>query len=151
MSEHITRLAERLQQQVGESHNKPTVKQFEEMLTDALGAEHLTVEPDTDEPETETEDDVPEGFERLASGLFDLIASGLFDLIAGALAPADHHDEYMSLLTLAMKYSIHVTERAIEEGQLDIADDALTASKALFETLKTVHEAALDALEEDVQ
>ena len=57
----------------------------------------------------------------------------------------------MSLLTLAMKYSIHVTERAIEEGQLDIADDALTASKALFETLKTVHEAALDALEEDVQ
>lgn len=67
MSEHITRLAERLQQQVGESHNKPTVKQFEEMLTDALGAEHLT------------------------------------------------------------------------------------ASKALFETLKTVHEAALDALEEDVQ
>ena len=50
-----------------------------------------------------------------------------------------------------MKYSIHVTERAIEEGQLDIADDALTASKALFETLKTVHEAALDALEEDVQ
>lgn len=143
MSEHITRLAERLQQQVGESHNKPTVKQFEEMLTDALGAEHLTVEPDTDEPETETEDDVPEGFERLASGLFDLIA--------GALAPADHHDEYMSLLALAMKYSIHVTERVIEEGQLDIADDALTASKALFETLKTVHEAALDALEEDVQ
>lgn len=144
MSEHITRLAERLQQQVGESHNKPTVKQFEEMLTDALGAEHLTVEPDTDEPETETEDDVPEGFERLASGLFGLIA--------GALAPADHHDEYiMSLLALAMMYSIHVTERAIEEGQLDIADDALTASKALFETLKTVHEAALDALEEDVQ
>lgn len=141
MSEHITRLAERLQQQVGESHNKPTVKQFEEMLTDALGAEHLTVEPDTDEPETE--DDVPEGFERLASGLFDLIA--------GALAPADHHDEYKSLLALAMKYSIHVTEHAIEEGQLDIADDALTASKALFETLKTVHEAALDALEEDVQ
>ena len=66
MSEHITRLAERLQQQVGESHNKPTVKQFEEMLTDALGAEHLTVEPDTDEPETETEDDVPEGFANAA-------------------------------------------------------------------------------------
>lgn len=132
MSEHITRLAERLQQQVGESHNKPTVKQFEEMLTDALGAEHLTVEPDTDEPETETEDDVPEDFERLASGLFDLIA--------GALAPADHHDEYMSLLALAMKYSIHVTERAIEKEQLDIADAALLTAKAALEALKTVRE-----------
>ena len=144
MSEHITRLAERLQQQVGESHNKPTVKQFEEMLTDALGAEHLTVEPDTDEPETETEDDVPEGFERLVNGAFGLFTTAEFDM-------ADRYDEYKSLLALAMKYSIHVTERAIEEGQLDIADDALTASKALFETLKTVHEAALDALEEDVQ
>ena len=132
MSEHITRLAERLQQQVGESHNKPTVKQFEEMLTDALDAEHLTVEPDTDEPETETEDDVPEGFERLASGLFDLIA--------GALAPADHHDEYMSLLALAAKYAVHVTEHAVEKEQLDIADAALLTAKAALEALKTVRE-----------
>lgn len=62
-----------------------------------------------------------------------------------------HHNEYMSLLALAMMYSMHVTEHAIEEGQMDIADDALTVAKALFEALTAVHESALDALEEDVQ
>lgn len=142
MSEHIPRLAERLQQQVCESHNKPTGKQFEEMLTDALDAEHLTVERATDEPETETEDDVPEGFERTVKGLFGMVAASYL---------ADRHDEYMSLLALAMMYSMHVTEHAIEEGQMDIADDALTVAKASFEALTAVHESALDALEEDVQ
>lgn len=133
MSEHITRLAERLQQQVGESRNKPTVKQFEEMLTDALDAEHLTVEPDTDEPETETEDDVPEGFERLVNGAFGLFTTAEFDM-------ADRYDEYKSLLALAAKYAVHVTEHAVEKEQLDIADAALLTAKAALEALKTVRE-----------
>lgn len=92
MSEHITRLAERLQQQVGESHNKPTGKQFEEMLTDALDAEHLTIEPATDEPETETEDDVPEGFERTVKGVFGLSPIEEFNMDS-----ADRYAEYKSL------------------------------------------------------
>lgn len=135
MSEHITRLAERLQQQVGESHNKPTGKQFEEMLTDALDAEHLTVEPDTDKPETETEDDVPEGFERTVKGLFGLFPTEEFNMDS-----ADRYAEYKSLLALALKYSVHVTMHAVEKEQFDIVDASLLTAFAALEALKTVRE-----------